>query len=135
MQAQGELTYCPQCGKEIHPASEPCKHCGFAGESTSLSLRVHFDDRTKKTYRGFAKVRKLPDLSSYKNRGLIAVWDEDGISWFVYDRNYLKAWSQFFEYWDDTHDMGDEVPQYRVMDYELHDEKYNVSTSGVKEPV
>jgi uncharacterized OB-fold protein len=28
----GELTYCPKCGKEVYPASEACKNCGYAGE-------------------------------------------------------------------------------------------------------
>jgi hypothetical protein len=32
MRAHGELTYCPRCGKEVYPASEACKHCGYTGE-------------------------------------------------------------------------------------------------------
>ena len=27
MQEQGALTYCPICGMEVHPASEPCRNC------------------------------------------------------------------------------------------------------------
>lgn len=29
MQPHGVLTYCPQCGKEVYPASNGCKHCGY----------------------------------------------------------------------------------------------------------
>lgn len=29
MQAHGELTYCPRCDKEVRPASQPCRHCGY----------------------------------------------------------------------------------------------------------
>jgi uncharacterized OB-fold protein len=29
MQAHGELTYCPNCDKEVYPASKPCRNCGY----------------------------------------------------------------------------------------------------------
>lgn len=32
MRPHGELVYCPECGHEVYPVSEPCKNCGYDGE-------------------------------------------------------------------------------------------------------
>jgi len=32
MHAHGENVYCPRCGREIYPASEPCRNCGFGAD-------------------------------------------------------------------------------------------------------
>lgn len=29
MKAHGELLYCPNCGKEVYPGSQPCNNCSY----------------------------------------------------------------------------------------------------------
>ena len=38
MHAHGELDYCPNCGREVYPASEPCKACGFPNTKVKIIL-------------------------------------------------------------------------------------------------
>lgn len=40
--------YCPKCGKEVYPASEPCGFCGYSGEEMKLDAAAKFHEGYKK---------------------------------------------------------------------------------------
>jgi len=52
MRGHGELTYCPKCGKEVYPVSEPCKNCGYDGEEGHTAKILVNEDGTRGRFVG-----------------------------------------------------------------------------------